>query len=329
MKASIVPKDSALKLWLRSLSITEVPVGYQVMTGLSLLGALLRRQVYVNQRKWKVFPNTSLLLVGPSGIGKDVAINEALDVIEELAPDLLVGGKTIEAIKSQMAELGEVAACVIPASEITAFLGKRDYQSNIVPELTDLLSTGKAVNASTKHEGPVIITNPTVTLLAGSTPEWLANLPDGSLEGGFLPRLVIVCEEYANRHVAWVGLDHSYEEVSAAEAAGHEFRLVAKEIQQQFSGRPHSMGPDHAAEEFYRNWYCNRFKYFSKVVRPYANRSRDHIHRLAMLMAISRGHSYLQEIDYKFAATVIGCVADGLDRVLMPMIQQSRTPKRR
>ncbi len=75
--------------------------------------------------------------------------------------------------------------------------------------------------------------------------------------------------------------------------------------------------PTLAARDFYTNWYNNRFKYFGPTVRPYANRSRDHLHRIAMLMAISRGNGYLEEVDYRFGAEMVRDVAEKIEVALI------------
>jgi hypothetical protein len=329
LKRNFVPSDSILRLWLHNLGITEIPVSYQVVIGLSLIGALLKRGIYVDQEEWRVYPNLSVLLVGPSGIGKDVVINKAGRVIEYVNPSLTLGVTTIEFLKSAMVEMGDPAACYVPANELSAFLGTKDYQKGIAKELTDLLSTNDRVVLGTKGEGKLVIHRPTLVLHAGSTVDWLQDLPDNSLSGGFLPRFVIVCEEYGSRHVAWVKYDYDKLTRMAAREAGAEFKRRVKElVGDLLSGTRYrderELTPTKGAEEFYRNWYHNRFNYFSVGVKAYANRSRDQMHRLAMLMAVSRGHTYLEETDYTFAADLMDYIAKGIDGVVAPMLKRRR-----
>lgn len=329
MKRNIIPKDSILRLWLHNLGITEIPVSYQVLIGLSLIGALLKRGVYVDQEEWRVYPNLSVLLVGPSGIGKDVVITKAGRVIDYVNPDLTLSATTMEFLKAEMVRVGDPAACYVAANELSVFLGTKDYQRGIAKELTDLLSTNERVIIGTKSEGRQIIHRPTLVLHAGSTVDWLHDLPDNSLSGGFLPRFVIVCEEYGSRHVAWVKYDYDRLTRMAAREAGAEFKRSVKDLVGELlvgtrTRDEREMTPTKAAEEFYRNWYHNRFGYFSTSVKSYANRSRDQVHRLAMLMAVSRGHTYLEDSDYVFAAETMEYIAKGIDGVIAPMLAKTR-----
>lgn len=324
-----MPKDSLLWLWLESLHVTENPVSYQVLAGLSAIGALLKRSIYVDQRKWRVYPNLSVLFIGPSGIGKDTIIGECEKLIHAVDGALQLNGDTIEYLKDELSKIAEPAAAYLPVKELTAFMGSKDYQKGIAQALTDLLSTNEKVVLGTKSEGRKVIIRPTITMHAGSTADWLRNLPEDSLGGGFLPRFVIICEDFPSRHVAWVKYDHSVMTTRAAEAAGAEFVEQVKALVSRFGGvvlrkNEREMTPTLGAEQYYRNWYANRFSYFSPNVQAYANRSRDQMHKLAMLMAVSRQHGYLEEVDYVFASAVMDCVASGLDNVVAPMLAASK-----
>ena len=325
MDRRLIPKDSALNLFVDALSITEVPVSYQVLSGLSAIGACLKRNVWVNQVDWKVYPNLSILLIGPSGIGKDTSINAAMEMIRATEAVPILGGKTIEALKAQMVDLGKPAACVFAAAELTAFLGGKDYQKSIVQELTDLLSSNEACDVTTKSEGKKVIMQPTLTFFGGSTEAWLGkSMPDGAFEGGFIGRFILTCEDRPARNIAWVGYDNDREDIVRAVDAKAKFVEVIKETAARFSKAPQEMGATPEARDFYRNWYANRFNYFSKILAPYANRSRDHVHRLAMLMAVSRGRGYLEESDYQFAATAMSHIAASVDKTIAPMLKEQR-----
>lgn len=329
MRLSIIPKDSCIRQLIQRFSITEAPLPYQIAFGLSSIGALLKRSVFIDQVEWRVYPNMSVLAIGPSGVGKDTVINRCVKIIHQIEPGLQLNGNTIEHIQSELAQLGELAAAYIPAQEITAFLGGKDYQKGIVQSLTDMLSTGHKIVLGTKSEGKKVISRPTITIHAGSTADWLRNLPEKSIEGGFLPRFLIVCAEFTQKHVAWPKYDHDHWARQEAKQAGEDFVKIVKEIVKKFGGRElerdeREMTPTPGAEQFYRNWYHNRFKFFSPNVQAYANRARDHVHRLAMLMAISRMHGYMEEEDYSFAVGFMEYVASGIDKVIAPMLMKRK-----
>lgn len=332
MNINDIPSDSILRHWVSYLSISEVPFSYQVAVGLSALGALLKRNLYIDQVEWRVYPNQSVLLIGPSGIGKDTAINRAQATIQKFeaySKVPVLGGMTLEAVHAKLLELPKPAVAYVAAGELTAFFGQRDYQSNMVQGFTDLLSSNERIDISTKsamysngvYTGKArYIYQPTITLHGGSTVEWLhKNMPSGTMEGGFLGRFLIMAEELSGRHVPLVKADKTKTELRWYLQRLEDWYtslqiIIDKTLRQQEV----ILLVD--AEDYYKNWYHNRFNYFSKVVIPYANRSRDMVLRLAMLMAVSRGHyRWIDLADIQFATSVMALVAAKIDRVVQPL----------
>ena len=121
LKTSL-PRDSLIHYWCAALSITEMPHSWQVLTGLTIVGALLERCVFFDQEEFRIWPAQSLLLVGPSGIGKDTAIDRVEEAVRTIggerwagSPTRIIGGRTIEKVWDAMVELGDPASCVILA----------------------------------------------------------------------------------------------------------------------------------------------------------------------------------------------------------------------
>lgn len=326
----IIPHDSILLDWCTVLSQTEVPVSYQIAIGISIIGCLLKRNIWVDQHStpkwgWNVYPNQSVMLVGPSGVGKDTAINFGKKLIEKAGVIPVFGGTTIENIYHRMAHLTAPAACYLPAGELTSFIGSRDYQSGMVQGLTDLMSGNESLDVSTKTDltsgnGPKIIQRPTLTLHCGSTEEWLHKaMPNGSLEGGFLGRFLIIVEEMGRKQVPLAKYEAiDWEERGRLREADERWNTGVTQILQ----RCKTLGEIVLLEEAknsYTNWYYNRFNYFSKAVMPYANRSRDTVLRLAMIMAVTRGHfGWIEEEDIQFGAAILNEIGKRIDSVVLP-----------
>lgn len=299
-------------------SVTEMPLSFQVAVFLSSIGALIKRHAYTDQLRWKVWPNMSVMLVGPSGIGKDRAIAEAEWLLRSQGYDKFVGGRTIEGIYEQLVELGDPAACTIKIPEMSSFFGQKDYQKGMVQEFTDMLSTNEYLDVSTKSNPNRIVLRPTITVMAGSTEEWLhSNMPSGSLEGGFFPRFLIVCEDLPSRHIPWVKYSLGAEEVIDHQSHSDSIPQQLKEILHKFRVQ-REWFPVEEARDRYAAWYNNRMKIFSPKVAAYANRSRDMALRLAMLMAISRGNNIVQEDDIIFGIEFVNYLAERIERAIKP-----------
>ena len=319
-------RTSLLHHWIKALAITEVPTSYIVATALSAIGCLLRRQVWVDQVEWRVHPNLSVLLVGPSGIGKDVAIRKGEEIVESITKGLAVGGKTMEGIVKQLvARQSDPCCALISAPELTAFLGGKDYQKSMVQELTDLLSTGQKVDVSLSSTGERFLMRPTITMMAGSTKEWLhKSMPEGSLEGGLFPRFLILCEEYGNKNIPLIKHSIMEDERSDAQQSRQFFLDSIRPIINYYAQNPQEIDLSIEAIDFYQNWYFNRFNYFSPTVRPYANRSRDMLLRIAMLLAILNGRGKIELEDMKFGRDILNYVGSSIDQATIPSTKENR-----
>lgn len=281
----------------------------------------------MDQVNWRVYPVLRLLLVGPSGLGKDTAIKPAMDSLRELGHPPVVGGRTFEKIVRDIALMPPIQGChevVLPAPEITALIGKQDYKEGIIQGLTDLLSDAEGpVNMGIKSEKdkPSILYKPTITMFAGSTVDWLHKAaPDGALEGGFFPRFLIIPEEYNSRHVPLLKFDMTKAEQLERKRAVARWQNWLHKLRASIAHRrkPREISIEVRAAALYTAWYYNRRKYFADSVRPYAERSRDQVLRLAMIHAIAIDRLYVTPEDIKFGIMVMNYIGQKLASVIIP-----------
>ena len=291
---------------------------------------MLKRNVWVDQVDWRVYPNQSILFIGPSGVGKDTVINKATRFIEQYQTVPVLGGRTLEAIYEQLRTLGSPACGFIPAGELSAFFGNRDYQSNMIQGFTDLLSTNDKLDISTKGSisfnggRKTYIYQPTLTLHGGSTEEWLHKaMPEGTMEGGFLGRFLILVEQFGGRHVPLIKLSMTHQERIDLGVIREQWHKGIEDILRK-TKKPKEIYLDGEANEYYTNWYYNRFKYFSPAVLPYANRSRDMVLRLALLMALTCGHPWIKLEDVQFGGDFLIEVGKHIDKVLLPPTNEAQ-----
>lgn len=341
MNRTIIPNDSLLHAWMDKWSHTEVFPSWQILTGLAIIGVILRRNVCsLEGSTGRIWPNTSVLLVGPSGSGKDTIINPSCNLLNTLQARYVVG-RTLEAVKESLTQMGDPAIGYINASELADFLGCKDYQAGLVQTLTDILSGNKdEIDVSLKSDIVKGISrkifHPTLSMFAGSTAEWLQTMmPDGTMDGGFLPRFVVAAEWSKKaegiRLVAHPGKYESLDQRFVVENGEKIFiaginDLVTRLAEIPSKYLPHTMNETHGdddAEGWYKNWYENRYTKFGPLLQAYASRSSGLLRRLAMLMAVSRGHiNWIEECDYHFADSIIQHAAERLEKAVVPQSKE-------
>lgn len=322
---NIIPKDSYLKYWMNGLEGIETPRSYLLLVAMSAVGHLLRRNTWFDQERWKVYPNLSIFLVGPSGIGKDTAIDEGVDLVQELNGNVLYG-RTAEQMGITMVKAGEDPSCwLVPGPEATSFFGRKEYQQGKLEFWTDILSTKKKHDFSSRTDGKMTINGPTITMMLGSTASWLQkNMPEGALEGGFLPRFIVDNENEPAKHVPLVKYASTKRELDSRSRNMKSFYATIKDIVISYINFPRETTPRKEAIDFYTNWYHNRFNYFSPGIKEYANRSRDQLLRVALLSAILRGRNYISASDMQFAHKLIQYTASSLEEVIRPQSSEQR-----
>ncbi len=318
-RREIIPEDSLLHLYLESRSILETPWSYDLAICLSVVGAMLKRTCWIDQKRFRVYPNMSTLLVGHSGIGKDTAIDGGEEIIKELGNVAIIGGRTSETITDSLYKLGDPAVAVILAGELSEFFGPKDYQKGMMETITDLMSTKAWKDISLKSDKEQRrIMRPTLTMLGGSTRDWLHSaMPEHAMNGGFYPRFLILCEDQTKRQVAWVKYSIPQEELEAADRAMGGFVIGLREAL-GVAGAIGEMVPRDGGQEAYERFYSERERYFSPQASPYAHRCRDTALRIAMISAVCRLHTYIDRHDVEFAAHLIEYVGARVDDALAP-----------
>jgi hypothetical protein len=231
----------------------------------------------------------------------------------------IIGGRSPETITDILyRQQADPTVAVIKAGELSDFFGKKDYQSGMLQCITDLLSNNPFVDISLKSAQDRKILRPTITVMGGSTKEWLHSaMPDGSMEGGFYPRFLIVVDDVIKRQVSWVKKIVDPKELEAALSAKAGFieglKLICRDMK---NIGEYSMLDD--AFQVYDEYYTNRKGIFSPMTEAYAHRSRDLVLKISMLSAVMRFKAVMDIKDMIFATDVLRFVAERIDAALAP-----------
>jgi len=293
----LFPESSFIHEYLRIWQYSESPLSFDIYAILSATGAALGRKTWFD---WgdtrKTFPLLSVMLTGPSGLGKTSAMNRAREPVDALPASLekplIVSPGTKEKLLKQLQLKANI---YLFAPEMGAAFSLEDYKKSLVPTVTDLLDAAPVFySLGGKIDGSdgIKIVNPTLSLMGASTPTWLYEcMPESATTGGFWPRLMIVhedqkrqCVPLPKRKLGPNGLEELEERkqkffqrfASCIEAARGEIDMT-----------------EEAADLFIK--WAEDYKPLSPTLGPFAERSREFVIRLSILIAVTCGETEISK----------------------------------
>lgn len=195
----IIPPKGWLRDYVEYTKNTMSPLSYHVFCGLTLLGTSLGKRCKLDFGFFEVFPNLNTILVGPTGkVKKTSAVDIAKGYVHDMIlcpifPDKI----TPEALALALAESPRQ---FVYAPEFSIFFGKQRYNEGLTTLMIRLLDNPLMWSAKTITRGDVVIQEPFLHIIGGSTMSLLSSsTPDEVSSGGFLNRFVVVVEHTTNR----------------------------------------------------------------------------------------------------------------------------------
>lgn len=205
-----------LEGWMEYTDSLPTPYLFRMWTGLCLMSSALSRRGWLagHSRLPPCTPNLYVMLVGAPGVGKDVSINKAADLIiaasEKAGPVNIarLGGESVskKGMLDKMANEQSKQTCsykdtsgthVFEFHSLTFCIGEfstamPEYDPVLVPMLNDLYNN-KASYDDTIRGLEVSIKNPHLVLLAGNQPDTLAEVfPEKAFRMGLTSRIIFV-----------------------------------------------------------------------------------------------------------------------------------------
>lgn len=130
-----------LKSYLNYTSQSESPTRYHIWCFLGIVAAALRRKAWIDMGFFKVYPNMFIVLVGPPGARKTIAIRIATSLVSNntnvhISADCTTREALIKAMKDaqetlafdgQESKIGFHSSLTIVSEELSVFLGKDNH----------------------------------------------------------------------------------------------------------------------------------------------------------------------------------------------------------
>jgi len=187
--------DNWLKSYGEYSSESESPEIYHLWVGLSVLASAVRRNVWLNQGIYILYPNLYTILVGPPGLGKSTPIRMGRKLLFE-TEDISFGPDSVtrEELIRIMAKAGKdkpQSALTLHSSELSSLVDPSGIK--MIQFLTDIFDGDIKFQHGTRHSGRYTVNNPILNILAATTPSWIAEgLPSTVVTHGFTGRTVFV-----------------------------------------------------------------------------------------------------------------------------------------
>lgn len=201
-----------MKTWLdkfvNSMSEVESPQRHFFWSGLSVISACVRKNVYLDKFKYNLYPNIYVILLAKSGSKKGVPMMYASNLAESTGEIRILDGRfTVQAMIKELSmqrtlETGRIfndARAFIIAPELKSLLAKDDAAIGILTDLQNTHEHEKKWSNMTKGGGTEELKNPCITLLGASNEAYFETIVQGAdIEGGFIGRTFIIYESKRN-----------------------------------------------------------------------------------------------------------------------------------
>lgn len=264
--------------------------------GVSTVAAVLRRKVWLTRKphyEWS--PNFYILIVGPTGVKKNTAINYGYTLLEKmeeinLGPDGTTWQALIEYISQKKetvilpnGEKFDMSCVSLGVGEFGVFfkLEEREFRDN----LTNLWDSKRGtVKKMTKTSGCDEIVNPWINLISGTTPNWLSsNFTEDMIREGFANRVVYLFEPAPPKEK---------DDMFPPDVSFMESNLLSGLSRMAMYAGPMEWSPE--AEAFLPGWYSKikdqeRALGEGSLEGAFMARKVVHMGKLAMVIAASQG----------------------------------------
>lgn len=275
---------------------TEVPDNYHLWSGIYALSAVVNRQVWLNMGLYTLYPNLYVVLLGPPGNGKSLAMDTSQVLVEDIGGITVSGdAQTKESLCQMMAkecvkdlelptETVKITPLAMFATELSHLLGPNS--GHMIDFLTTIYTKDKRYVTKTKNKGNDVIERPFVGLIACTTQEWITTYLKSDIIGGGFTRRVIFVNEPLGDSVDDKSKRRAFITVLPEQVRAREnvinYANVLKTLKGEFTWHPD-------ARAAYVHWYNTRDIPKDPDVSGYYKTKPNQVLKVAMIIALSEG----------------------------------------
>lgn len=276
--------------YLKTYDSAESPTSFFYWSAIAAMASVLRKNVYVNKRIYKLYPNLYIMFVAKSGLRKGYPVKQAQKLVEQTEVVKVISGRnSIQSILQELSRQwtipsGKVmkdAQALVVNDELDSLLINDPQAQTILTALYDSFYHKDWTN-TLKKDGRETLRDLCITMLTATNPTHLDNFLDGtSISGGFLGRTIIIFEDKKSK------INPLIEENDAVEVdlkpLADKLAEIAKLVG-QFTFTP-------SAVSFYKKWYADFYERLQnneiEDQTGTAERAGDTILKLSMVLSVN------------------------------------------
>lgn len=314
-----------LKDWLESYleftEATESPQIFHFWTGVFTIAAALKRRVWIDQRHFEWTPNFYIIFVAPPGIAnKSTTISIGSGLLREIdginfGPDsgtwqalgqsLMDAQEFVPLVAGQLdGEMEQMSCISCTVGELGTFIDFQDRK--LIDTLTSLWDGQRGTfEHKTKTTGSILISNPWINIISGTTPAWLRkNVPEETIGGGLASRIIFVFGDKKRQLVPYPALvGDRAEHRKLRDKLVHDLRDISDMLGEMIL-TPEAI--QYGVEWYKEHWEDRDIELASHRYDGYRARKPTHIHKLAMVLSASESSSgIITEVHLKKATKIV------------------------
>lgn len=282
----------------------ESPRSFFVWSGLAAISAVMRKNVWVNKRLYRVYPNLFIMLIAKSALRKGYPVKTAQKLVDKTQVIKVISGQN--SIQSIITELGKQWTVEDGGGKVfkdaQAFVVNDELDSLIIadPSAQTLLTTlydsylHPKWEKSIKKDGREVLNNLYITMLTATNEDHLDNfLEKASIKGGFLGRTLLVHENRMSRINPLIDKNNTTLEIDTEPLV--EYLKYISQLEGQFKFTDDAV-------DFYTPWYTE----FMTQVQDgtigdetgTAGRAGDTALKLAMCLSLNERNDLIIDVQH-------------------------------